>query len=271
MKRQTYLFFIFVFLIQCLFFGMSFRKTNENLLFFFLGLTMLLTMIELYSLMNKTLDAAKTDIELKILEQERQLEEEQAETLKERHKEAESIQQRMKDSLDIFQTYLEQKDYQNAKIHLKEVTDTFQQERFRPCCQDNLINAILEAKRKTAAKHNIEVYYEILFPSEYDIPSADLSSIFFNLLDNGIDACINAENEHPIIQLSTSIQAEYLSIHMNNSKNPKEVFQHTTNKKDHFSHGFGLSIIEEIAENHHGMCEWKDQGDSFDSIVLLKI
>lgn len=271
MKRQTYLFFIPVFLIQCLFFGISFRNTNENLLFFFLGLLMLFTLIKLYSLLLKTLDAAKTVTELMILEQEKQLEEEQTLTLKERHKETEAIQQKIKDSLNIFQLHLDHKDYHTAQNYLKEFTDSFQHERFRPCCQDNLLNAILDAKRKTAEKSNIEVYYEILLPSKCEIPSADLSSIFFNLLDNGIESCINSGLSHPNLHLSTSIQADYLSIHMKNSKNPAEVFHHVTNKKDSFSHGFGLSIIEEITKTYHGMYEWQDQGDTFDSVVLLKI
>lgn len=36
------------------------------------------------------------------------------------------------------------------------------------------------------------------------------------------------------------------------------------------SHGFGLSIIEDICQKYDGAYQWLDRTDYFDSIVLLK-
>ena len=51
-------------------------------------------------------------------------------------------------------------------------------------------------------------------------------------------------------------------------------FNHQTTKKESYnplpSHGFGLSIIEDICRKYDGAYQWLDRTDYFDSIVLLK-
>lgn len=47
-------------------------------------------------------------------------------------------------------------------------------------------------------------------------------------------------------------------------------FNHKTSKKDILNHGFGLSIIEDICEKNDGSCQWIDNGDTFDSVVMLR-
>lgn len=52
-------------------------------------------------------------------------------------------------------------------------------------------------------------------------------------------------------------------------------FNHQTTKKESYnpllSHGFGLSIIEDICRKYDGAYQWLDRTDYFDSIVLLKL
>ena len=132
-------------------------------------------------------------------------------------------------------------------------------------------DAILEAKRSTAQKHHIKVNYEILLTEKCTIPPADVSSIFFNLLDNGIEGCLCSGNPEPFLTFSAYTDKNYLVIKMRNSKNPNQEFSHTTTKEDFSSHGLGLSIIEEICQRYDGVYEWKDQGEEFVSAVLLRL
>ena len=46
-------------------------------------------------------------------------------------------------------------------------------------------------------------------------------------------------------------------------------FNGTTTKSERPLHGFGLKIIEQIAEEHLGYCVWRNDGDRFDSLVIL--
>ena len=269
-KYSTVIFFICIFLIQLLFFVTVFPNRG-NLPFVLLGIFLIIACVQLYLLIMQTLDDTRTDMELSTLQKQQELRKEQMEMLEERKKETEAIQQKMSENLKTFQDYLENGDYETAKTFLNEITDQFQKERFRPCCQDNLLNAILEGKRKIAAKNNIDVNYEILLPEECQIAQADLSSVFFNLLDNGIEACTKSGSENPILSLSANVTTGFLSIHMRNSKDPTTVFNHKTTKDDVSAHGFGLSIIEEICSRYDGVYQWEDQGDTFDSVVLLRM
>ena len=153
---------------------------------------------------------------------------------------------------------------------LPAITDNFQRERFHPICHDSLINAILADKRFLALQKNVKISYEILLPEKSCISSSELSSIFFNLLDNGLESCSTCGLPEPFISVTSRMSAGFLTIHMRNSKDPARTFDHKTSKSDIVNHGFGLSIIEDICTKNDGSCQWLDHGDSFDSIVMLR-
>ena len=121
-----------------------------------------------------------------------------------------------------------------------------------------------------AMQKNIKVTYEVLLPERSNIPSSELSSIFFNLLDNGIESCNASGSEAPFISVTSKMSAGFLTVHMQNSKDPAQPFNHKTSKKDIPNHGFGLSIIEDICAKNDGSCQWIDNGDTFDSVVMLR-
>lgn len=58
---------------------------------------------------------------------------------------------------------------------------------------------------------------------------------------------------------------------MHNTKNPLQSFTHKTTKSEPGSHGYGLSIIEDICQKYNGSYQWIDHNNTFDSIVLLQI
>ena len=161
--------------------------------------------------------------------------------------------------------------YEEAARCLEELTSTFQKERFHPICGDNLINAILDSKRQTASQYNIRTSFQLLLSEKMKIETSDLSSIFFNLMDNGIESCQNSHSSDPFIQITASQNANFLTIHMTNSKDPSYKFNHKTNKTDSWAHGFGLAIIEEIASKYDGSCQWIDGGDVFESVVMVEV
>ena len=175
------------------------------------------------------------------------------------------------DLSSIFFNLMDNGQYEEAAHYLERLTFTFQKERFHPICGDNLINAILDSKRQTASQHNIRTSFQLLLPEKMKIETSDLSSIFFNLMDNGIESCQNSHSSDPFIQITASQNANFLTIHMTNSKDPSYKFNHKTNKTDSWAHGFGLAIIEEIASKYDGSCQWIDGGDVFESVVMVEV
>ena len=108
-------------------------------------------------------------------------------------------------------------------------------------------------------------------PENISIDTTDLSSIFFNLLDNAIEACNASGNPDPEIRLSANISNGFLTVYMHNTKAPMQTFTHKTTKSEPGAHGYGLSIIEDICQRYNGSYQWIDHNDTFDSIVLLQI
>ena len=225
----------------------------------------------LYSVTMNTIRDARQKAELQALEQQQKLQKEQNQALTHRRQQTLALQQDMKQKLEVYHTLMQEQAYDNASLCLETLTSNFQQERFRPVCNNNLINAILDSKRQLAAKHKIQTSFQLLLPEKMNIENSDLSSIFFNLMDNGIEACLTSHSSEPFIQITARQNANFLTIHMVNSKDPYQKFDHKTSKTDPWSHGFGLAIIEDIADRYDGSCQWLDKGEVFESVVMVKI
>lgn len=225
----------------------------------------------LYSITNDTLKDARQEAELLALNQQQKLKEQQNLTLSSRRQQTLSLQENVQKDLHTYETLMDNGQYEEAALCLEELTSTFQKERFHPICGDNLVNAILDSKRQTASQYNIRTSFQLLLPEKMKIETSDLSSIFFNLMDNGIESCQNSHSSDPFIQITASQNANFLTIHMTNSKDPSYKFNHKTNKTDSWAHGFGLAIIEEIASKYDGSCQWIDGGDVFESVVMVEV
>lgn len=103
--------------------------------------------------------------------------------------------------------------------------------------------------------------------------SSVLISLFSNLLDNAIESCQMASSLNPKIELSIDYKGDFLIIFMQNTKETALIFNslaRKTTKSDSLSHGFGLSIIEEIVKSYDGFCEWEDRGNIFESRIMLR-
>lgn len=225
----------------------------------------------LYSITNDTLKDARQEAELLALNQQQKLKEQQNQTLASRRQQTLSLQENVQRDLHTYETLMDNGQYEEAAHYLERLTFTFQKERFHPICGDNLINAILDSKRQTASQYNIRTSFQLLLPEKMKIETSDLSSIFFNLMDNGIESCQNSHSSDPFIQITARQNANFLTIHMTNSKDPSYKFNHKTNKTDSWAHGFGLAIIEEIASKYDGSCQWIDGGDVFESVVMVEV
>lgn len=203
------------------------------------------------------------------------MEQEQMEHLHFRTEETYALQTKTKSALTHIQNLLSNHKYSEAAAALDRFSHAFQKERFHPYCQDNLIQAILEGKKLRAEQYHIQVSYEIFLPDKLSIEITDLCSVFFNLMDNAIEACLQSGSQKPFIRLSTEFSGECLSIYLHNTKNPEQIFNHQTTKKESYnpllSHGFGLSIIEDICRKYDEAYQWLDRTDHFASIVLLKL
>ena len=208
--------------------------------------------------------------EIEILRKEENLQKKQKQDMDIIQKNAVHFRQEILPELKQIRSLLNHHENEKAIREIRELSDHFEKVRMHALCSDSLLNAILQAKKEVAENKNIEVFYEIVLPSKIELQSTELSSIFFNLLDNAIEACEISEEEKPFIKLRVKHQANMLSIHMENSKNAKIQFTKGTSKTDTEQHGLGLVIIEDIVEKYEGICEWIDKGSTFSSEIMIR-
>ena len=173
--------------------------------------------------------------------------------------------------LKTLYSLLEQNDLENAQKILGEPiilsnADTI-------CCTNAIVDGILRSKKIECIQYNISFEYSILFPEKNEFSFSVLISLFSNLIDNAIESCQMAAVKNPKIRLSIDYKGDFLVIFMQNTKAKSVIFDSSikqTTKRDSRSHGFGLSIIEDIVKSHDGFCEWNDLGNIFESHVMLR-
>lgn len=268
------LLFISTFLFQLIYFLATLYPQETSLEFFILGVLLIFICIIFYQTLNDQLKKIQIASQFSMLQKQHQMEQEQMDHLHFRTEETYVLQRKTESALTHIKDLLSNHKYPEAAAALDSFSQTFQKERFHPYCQDNLIQAILEGKKLLAEQYHIQVSYEIFLPDKLSIEITDLCSVFFNLMDNAIEACLQSGSQKPFIRLSTEFSGECLSIYLHNTKNPEQIFNHQTTKKESYNplpaHGFGLSIIEDICRKYDGAYQWLDRTDYFDSIVLLK-
>lgn len=141
------------------------------------------------------------------------------------------------------------------------------------CSTNPIVSGVLQSKKAECEKHGILFHYSILFPEKTTLSPSTLISLFSNLLDNAMESCIASASLCPEIQLSIDYKGDFLMIFMRNTKASSLSFdthKKESTKADSSSHGFGLSIIEDIVTLRDGFCEWTDKENYFESHVMLR-
>lgn len=153
-----------------------------------------------------------------------------------------------------------------AKNIFNELYDGLQSKESVYYCNNSYVNAILYNKKLVAEQCGIIINYEILLPEKDEMDILDLPIILFNILDNGIEASKKVTNSN--IYLKIRYNDNYISIYQKNSKIKSNFI-----RKDNHElrmHGYGLKIVEEIVKKYDGICEWRDSGNHFESIIMFK-
>ena len=133
-----------------------------------------------------------------------------------------------------------------------------------------LLDVILSRKRRLAEENNIDFKIEAECVSALPCEEHEIVSLFENLLDNAIEACVMVRQQgNPFIsmQIKRIMNGDVgYSIYIENSKNKElhPVETHfVTSKEDKENHGNGVAIIQSIVEKYQGEIKFFDKGESF--------
>lgn len=140
-------------------------------------------------------------------------------------------------------------------------------------CSNKVIDAILYNKCLLIKSNDIKTNIDILVPEIIGIKPIDLMSVYANLLDNAIEACLKLPKEQRFIEISSYVKANYLVVKVINSKlkNISIDIEGGRSTKPEAGHGIGLQIIKNTCENNQGSLLIEDYGERIMFFASLRM
>lgn len=141
-------------------------------------------------------------------------------------------------------------------------------------CSNKIIDAILYNKLTLAKSYHIQTSVQVLVPEKINIKPIDIISVYTNLLDNAIEACLNLDEEQRFIQIDSMIKSDYLIIKIVNSKSRAiqiDINNMKTSKLDKEHHGLGTQIIQKTCKDNNGLFKIIDNKDTLEAYATLQI
>lgn len=141
-------------------------------------------------------------------------------------------------------------------------------------CESPIVNAVIASKYEEMKSNDIQMKIAIDELSDnMGIERMDLCSVFSNLLDNAIEACMKL-SEGRYINIRAKKQTGYLSVAVENSFNGKlhkKNMGYKSSKKNEVEHGYGTKILGMIAERYEGKFYLEDNVGMVKAVILLKL
>jgi len=126
-------------------------------------------------------------------------------------------------------------------------------------CMNHVVNAVLTEKKTACEIADISLDVNIDLVEDCGIEALHLCSVFSNLLDNAINACLNIP--HSVITISALQKGDYLHI---KCINPAPADRNTKP-----GNGYGTRILSDIAEHYDGAFNVEEQNGLYYAVISL--
>lgn len=198
------------------------------------------------------------DYEKDLLAEKEQL---QKECEKEIQSEQEALNQ-LESNIDQYMKHMEEllknAEIEKTKEYTKGILESCSQNRWVKMCNHPLLDAVFHSKIELCEKNNIQFYVNSYVPERIPILEKELISIFHNLLNNAIEACLRMEaGTDRWVLFQSGVKNGKFVIKVENSNNKNEKIIGKTWKSDRKLHGLGKKIVKDIAVKYEGnfFCE----------------
>lgn len=177
--------------------------------------------------------------------------------------------------MQVIYGLMELEEYDEAKKYLQPVFKDIMKVSKALKTKQPAVNALLQAKAEAAERDKIDFFLEIRTDLK-DIPMEawDLCKILSNLIDNGITALLQKENNRELhVELWEDKENYFLSIYNNGPQISKEnlhnIFKQGFTTKKEEGHGMGLAIVSRLVKEYDGKIgvASDEKKTSFDVII----
>ena len=254
---------IIMFLVLNLYAKYEEETNNINIL----ALSLSIFCIFAINIYNDILKQAKEQMEISLINQQKQMQYKYAKSIEESIEEMNYLRHDISKHLSSIAWYVRNKEYDKLDKYISDISLPLEKSGEILMVGNKEISALLSIKLKEAEKNNIAVNIKSRFEEEVVINSADLWILLGNIMDNAIEACLKVQDTQPIIDLDIQTKSGYLLIDCINSLDGKSLIKEgsnlLTNKRNKEEHGLGLKIIKRIADSYEGNMDYSVEEDKF--------
>ena len=220
-------------------------------------------------LYRKISEQAKNEKKSLLIEQQQEMTAKYYEDLQENYEKTQKILHDMKKHLQTINE-LKQLDEETQKEYREEFLKSIEDIRLQFVCSDRILCAIIWNKMQMCERNGIDFdvnMQDILFDF---MNKTEVTALFANLLDNGIEACLASKREKKEIFLRIHGFKEYVVIKMKNTIGTPPQMKNNSFISTKLGHlGLGMSIMEEIAEKYCGNINYDYSEKYFETKIIL--
>jgi len=168
---------------------------------------------------------------------------------------------------------MKKKDYSKLEDYIGNISDGLDAQLDMVDTNNDVVNAIFNAKYYEAIKNDVLVVLKINDLSDIKISDNDIVTILSNLLDNAIEAAKQCDIGKRIVKIKMLYEDAVLSIAVSNSYKAEPVLTEDgyirTTKKDREEHGWGLRNVVATLEKYNAeyIIDYKN-GEFVFSIIM---
>lgn len=211
------------------------------------------------------------DYEKEIFEEKERLQKEYMIEIGHEQNELEKLEKNISDYMEHIKNLIEQSAVKETKEYTETILEECGKKRWKPMCNHPLLDAVIHSKAKDCNENKIELEVSSFVPERMPFSDAEIISIYHNLLNNAIEACLRMDiDEKRWIRFKTGVKNGMFIINMQNSRKRNERIIGNTWKKDASFHGLGKKIVRDIVEKYNGSCLYDKKRDSYSVIITVK-
>lgn len=130
-------------------------------------------------------------------------------------------------------------------------------------CYNVIVNTILMEKEEQCLSKGIRFECDVQLGENTGISNLHLCSIFNNLLNNAIEACESLVTEEKYVNVKCFGKGNYLNVVVKNSADDSR------KKVKRKGHGYGLKILDDIAEKYKGKFKYECKRGEFKATISV--
>lgn len=180
--------------------------------------------------------------------------------------EADALRRELRGRLDEVMACLGRQETEGVREQLLSVDQVLQSSRPVRFCDHPVADAVLweQARRCEAAGIRLEVQAAI--PVEVGLSGAAVCSLFSNVLDNAVHACLALPLQRRWIRCTAVCRGAYLILREENARDPAA----PAHAGPSSGSGFGLAILSQLARRCDGSVEVQQEEERFQITVCLR-